>query len=147
VLGVDLGTAAPEFVAQTIDAQRIQLASCRGKVVLIDFWATWCAPCVAELPHIKRAYEKYADEGLVIIGISFDRDAETVRRFVTRHQLPWPQIWAEHGNKNPLAIAYGVGGIPANFLIDPYGKLIAKDLRGQKFLQAVEKEINLLGDR
>lgn len=138
------GQVAPEFAAQTLDGKQIKLSDYRGKLVFIDFWATWCPPCVAELPNVKKAYEKYADDGLVVISISFDKKADQAKRFAARRGMKWPQVWAEGADKSKLAELYNVGGIPATFLVGPDGKLVAKDLRGGKLLRTIAKEVRKL---
>lgn len=121
--------------------QPLKLADYRGKLVFVDFWATWCAPCVAEMPNILKVHERFHADGFEVIGISLDGSAATVRRFVKNKQIPWPQILAEGGERGPLATSYGVAGIPATYLIGPDGKVLAKDLRGRKLLQRVESEM------
>lgn len=143
-MGVFPGSMAPDFVASTLDDAKIRLADFRGKVVLIDFWATWCAPCVAELPTVTKAYEQFADDGFVVISISFDADAATARKFATSKKMTWPQIWADGGDKSDLAKLYNVAGIPATFLIGPDGKVVAKDLRGEKLLASVRQHVEAL---
>ncbi len=96
------------------------------------------------MPNVKKAYERFGDDGLVVIGISFDDRAETVRRFAKQRDVSWPQVLAERGAQGPLAEAYGVAGIPATFLVGPDGKVVAKDLRGKKLLSAIEKEMDKL---
>jgi peroxiredoxin len=98
-------------------------------------------PCIGELPNVYKAYEKFSGDGFTVISISFDKDAITAEKFMTSRQIPWPQIWAEGADKGPLAQAYGVSGIPAIFLIGPDGKVIAKDLRGEKLYEAIATEI------
>jgi peroxiredoxin len=138
---VQAGIPAPDFEAQTLDGQPLKLSELKGKVVLLDFWATWCGPCVAELPAIKKIYDKYKDDGFTAVGISFDRDAATARRFVAERQLSWPQVWAEKGDKGPLANLYGVGGIPATFLIGADGKVIDRDVQGEALSKAVRRAV------
>jgi peroxiredoxin len=137
LLGVFVGNQAPQFVARTLDDQEIKLADLRGKVVLLDFWATSCGPCVAELPTLRKAYDKYADQGFTVVGISFDRDAETACKFLAQAKDSWPQIWAKGGPESELAKLYAVSAIPATFLIGPDGKVVAKDLRGRKLERAI----------
>lgn len=143
-LGVYPGQAAPDFTAAALDGQEFKLSACRGKLVFIDFCASWCGPCVAELPTLKKAHERFAADGLVIVTISFDKDAETARALAERQGLRWPQVWAERAEKGPLAELYGVGGIPATFLVGPDGTLVARDLRGNKLLRTIEQEIREL---
>jgi peroxiredoxin len=140
LLGVKVAEVAPDFQATTLDGKAIKLSDLRGKVVLLDFWATWCGPCIAELPNVKQAYEKYGKGGAFeIVGISLDQDPEQVRRFVKSQQMPWPQIVLGPGN--PVAKQYNVTAIPATFLIDRDGKVIAKDLRGKDLDQELAKHI------
>ncbi|MCA9252492.1 MAG: TlpA family protein disulfide reductase [Phycisphaerales bacterium] len=128
---INPGELAPDFEGTTLAGEKVKLSDLRGKVVLIDFWATWCAPCVAEMPNIKRAYDQYKDSGdFVVLGISVDNDPQTVSRFVTAKGVNWPQIAVGPSDLNPIAKTYYVSGVPATFLIDQEGKVVAKDLRG-----------------
>ncbi|MFH1748778.1 MAG: TlpA disulfide reductase family protein [Planctomycetota bacterium] len=138
------GQVAPDFTATTLDGQELKLSKLQGKVVLIDFWATWCGPCVAELPNVKKAYEQYNEKGLVIIGISFDQDADTARKFIAKKKMNWTHVWAKGGDKSELAKLYYVSGIPRTFLIGPDGKVADQDLRGDKLLKAIGKQIQQL---
>lgn len=122
-----------------MDGKQFKLSDLRGKPVLIDFWATWCGPCVAELPTLKRAHQRFADQGLVIVSVSLDNQAETARKFASQQGMTWPQLWAQDAFKGELAELYGVSGVPATFLIGPDGKVVAKDLRGKKLLRQIEK--------
>ena len=144
LLGVFVGGDAPEFEAPTLDDAKIRLSDFRGKVVLIDFWATWCTPCVAELPNVKKAYERFAGDGFVVISVSFDKDGATAKKYANKNGLTWPQVWIKGADKSPLAKLYGVSGIPATFLIGPDGKVAAKNLRGEKLISTVEREIRKL---
>ncbi|HRX85948.1 MAG TPA: TlpA disulfide reductase family protein [Phycisphaerae bacterium] len=138
------GSVAPDFEATTLDGKPFNLSDLRGKVVLVDFWATWCGPCVAEIPNVKSLYEKFGQEHFAVVGISFDSDAGTARKFVSDRQLPWTQIWAKGADEGPIATRYGVGGIPATFLIGPDGKLIERDLHGDELATNVAREVRKL---
>ncbi len=139
---INVGEPAPLFAGRGLDEQEIKLESLRGKVVLIDFWATWCAPCVAEMPNIRSVYEKYGKEGaFTVLGVSLDDDAKKVKRFVKKENVPWPHIVAGPAQSNEIAKKYFVEGIPATFLIDAEGKVIAKDLRGPALEQEVRRAL------
>jgi cytochrome c biogenesis protein CcmG, thiol:disulfide interchange protein DsbE len=114
---------APNFSLKTIDGQETDLVSLRGKVVLIDFWATWCAPCRESIPHLVDLYRRYHEKGFEVIGISVDKgDVEAVRRFSKAVDIPYPiLIGSEEVTRN-----YGVTALPTTFLIDPEGKFQTK---------------------
>jgi thiol-disulfide isomerase/thioredoxin len=106
-----------------------------GKVVLVDFWATWCGPCVAEIPNVLEQYEKYHKDGFEVVGISLDQEREALEKFVDEQKLPWPILFEEpkgDGWQHPLATFYGISGIPTVVLIGRDGKVITLDARGEK---------------
>jgi thiol-disulfide isomerase/thioredoxin len=144
VQGVYAGVPAPDFDATTLDGKPFKLSDLRGKVVLVDFWASWCGPCLAELPNIRALHEQHAADGLAVVSISFDRDLETTRKSAAEKQMNWPQIWAERAEKGPLAELYGVSAIPATFLIGSDGVVVAKDIRGEDLQNAVRQQIGKL---
>ena len=144
IRGVYAGKPAPDFEAATLDGKPFRLSALRGKVVLLDFWATWCAPCVAELPNVKKAHDTFAKQGLVVVGVSFDQSASKARDYVADKQLAWPQVWAEKADKGPIAELYGVSAIPAVFLIGPDGVVAATDLHGDKLIDTIKIEIQKL---
>ena len=133
----------PDFPASTVDldGNPISLVDYRGKVVLLDFWAVWCGPCVGEIPNVKEVYEKYHDKGFEVIGVSFDEDEAVVREFVKEKEIPWRQILDNEGFKGIFAKQYGVRGIPAPFLIDRNGKVISVKARNQLLGELVAAEI------
>ena len=125
------------------DGTKVDLAAMKGKVVLVDFWATWCGPCVRELPNVKETYTKHHDGGFEIIGVSLDDDKDKLAKFVKDKEIPWPQFFDGNGWQNELAKRYGIQSIPATFLIGADGLIAAVDLRGA----ALEKKVTeLLAD-
>ena len=126
-----------------MDGTEVDLSKMTDKVVLVDFWATWCGPCVGELPNVISAYEKYHDKGFEIIGISLDQDKGALEGFVKQRKMTWPQYFDGKGWENDLAKEFGIRGIPATFLIGKDGKIVVTDLRGDMLEQQLGK---LLGE-
>ncbi|MBC8350787.1 MAG: TlpA family protein disulfide reductase [Planctomycetes bacterium] len=137
---------AMKFTSPTLRGRRFDLASMRGKPVLVVFWATWCPGCVQETPYIKDFYDRYHDDGLEVVGVSLDVDREKLAEFVGEKQLPWPQMFSNHpGNEvwnNPIAKHYGVDSIPQAFLLDETGTIVGAHLRKRKAIDAAI--VNLL---
>ncbi len=129
---LSLGDMAPEFEAKQLDGSTFRLADYRGKkAVLIDFWATWCPPCIEEIPTIKRIADTYRDQGLEVVGVSLDRDEKALRDFVKREKLSYVQVFDKE-KARAITKSYGVWGIPSVFLIDKNGVINAMKLRGTR---------------
>jgi thiol-disulfide isomerase/thioredoxin len=139
MLGV--GKSFPDFSAKDLEGNPLSIAKFKGKVVLVDFWATWCGPCITELPHVLAAYKKHHDRGFEIIGISLDEDREKLTGFLKERGMTWPQFFDGKGWETKLAKDYGINSIPATFLLDGEGKVIAKGLRGEALETAVAEAI------
>jgi peroxiredoxin/predicted nucleic acid-binding Zn-ribbon protein len=138
--GQFVGKPFPGFRAQdALTGERIDLKDFRGRVVLIDFWATWCGPCVRELPNVKRSYGKYHDQGFEIISISLDKDRARFRKFARAQQMNWHHVMEGGGWSTRLAKQYGINSIPAMFLLDPDGIVLSASARGRALDQAIEE--------
>ncbi len=137
------GQLMPDFPSGTVDldGNPISLADYRGKLVLVDFWAVWCGPCVGEIPHIKSVYEKYHDKGFDVIGVSLDDDVDMLRKFSTEKGISWRQVKDDGGFSGGFAKQYGIRSIPAPFLIDPDGKVLTTKARRHVLDELVMKAI------
>ena len=104
----------------------------RDKPVLVEFWATWCGPCRAELPNLKQCYAKYHDRGFDVVGVSLDQDVDTLKQFLAEEQIPWTNLFdpGAAGWDNPLAARYGIKAIPTAMLVDRQGKVLSTTARG-----------------
>ncbi len=138
-----VGAVFPDFAEQDMAGRPLSLAALRGRVVLVDFWATWCGPCVVEMPNVVRTHAKYRAQGFEIVGISLDRRGEsaTVTRFAHQHGMTWPQFFDGGYWDNKLAVKYGVSSIPTTYLLDRSGRILGRDLRGAALDAAIARAL------
>lgn len=138
--GFALGTPAPDFSASTPTGEWIKLSSLKGKYVLLDFWASWCKPCRQENPNVVKTYNAYKNKNFTILSVSLDEEKEAWVAAIKKDGLTWSQVSDLKGWGSDIAALYHVQGIPATFLVDPDGKIIAQNLRGDA-LEAKLKEV------
>jgi thiol-disulfide isomerase/thioredoxin len=134
----ELKTKPLELKFTAMDGHEVDLSKMSGKVVLVDFWATWCGPCVAEVPHVVEAYKKLHSQGFEIVGISLDEDKAAVENFVKDKEMTWPQYFDGKGWQNEISSKFGIRSIPAMWLVDKKGMVVSTNARGN-LEQLVEK--------
>ena len=140
--GLKVGQFPPDFEAESLDGQTIKLSDYKGKVVLLDFWATWCPPCVHEMPSVVAAYNKYNSQGFEIIGISLDTNKEKLRNFINDNDVKWIQIFDRGSGDDSIASVYKINAIPTPILLDKEGKIFDKNARGSRLEQGIEELFN-----
>jgi len=131
-----------EVTGKTVDGKEFDLKKMKGKVVLVDFWATWCGPCIAEIPNMESAYKKYHGKGFDIIGVSLDRTDDAIVKFNENRKIPWPSINIE--DSRVLADRFGVNAIPFPVLVDANGRVVSLRARGPQLERLLER---LLGEK
>jgi peroxiredoxin len=136
---LSIGQPAPEISLPNPEGQTVNLSDLRGKYVLIDFWAAWCKPCREENPNVVRLYNKYNEKGFEVFGVSLDRTKEAWLRGIEEDGLEWTQVSDLQYFNSEAAAAYQINAIPATYLIDPEGNIIAKDLRGPSLERKLEE--------
>jgi peroxiredoxin len=130
----EVGALAMDFSQNDVNNKVVKLSDFKGKYVLIDFWASWCAPCRAENPNVVKAYNQLKGKNFEIIGVSLDEKKDAWIKAIEHDGLPWVNVSDLKGWKNKVAIKYGVAAVPQNVLLDPNGKVIVKNLRGEELL-------------
>ncbi len=140
--GPPAGQAAPDFTLTTLSGEKLSLADLRGKVVLLDFWATWCGPCLGEIPTLRQVYEAFGErDDFAMISVSLDEDAGKLAAFVKAKKMDWRHAVGHAGGATAAADAYQVSAIPAVFLIGPDGTVVAGDLHGPQLENAIESAL------
>ncbi|UYQ91171.1 TlpA family protein disulfide reductase [Chitinophaga horti] len=140
-MAVRLGAKAPLFTSTDTSGRQVQLADYKGKYVLIDFWASWCGPCREENPVVVAAYQQFKNKNFHILSVSLDQPGkkEAWMKAIYQDRLAWQHVSSLQYWDEPLAKLYMVRSIPQNFLIDPKGKIVAKDLRGEQLIKKLEE--------
>lgn len=131
IKNLSIGSLAPDFSGPNPEGKIVSLKESMGKLTIIDFWASWCASCRQENSNVVALYKEFHDKGINIIGISLDKDVHKWKEAIAKDKLAWTQISNLKGwGNDPIALQYNIKGLPAIFLIDANGKIIAKDLHG-----------------
>jgi peroxiredoxin len=138
-----IGEEVPDIISADVNGKTVSLSSLKGKVVLIDFWASWCGPCRGENPNVVAAYNSYKDKGFTVFSVSLDTNKDQWQAAIAKDGLAWPNHVSDlKGWQSDAAKLYGVKGIPATFLIDQEGKLIATNLRGEELKAKLTELLN-----
>lgn len=136
-----IGSAITEFQLPDINGNIVNINNFKGQYVLIDFWASWCGPCRQENPNVVKAFENYKTNNFTVLGISLDKDKEKWLKAIAKDKLDWTHVSDLNGWDNSVAKQFGVKSIPFSILIDPTGKIIAKDLRGEKLIEFLNNNL------
>jgi peroxiredoxin len=131
----------PNFTQNDVNGKPVSLASFKGKYVLVDFWASWCGPCRAENPNVVKAYNEFKTKKFTILSVSLDNSKEKWLEAIKKDGLTWTHVSDLKYWKNEVAVQFGIESIPASFILDPTGKIIARDLRGSDLSTFLSKTL------
>ncbi|WP_316844812.1 TlpA disulfide reductase family protein [Pedobacter psychrodurus] len=134
-----LGSELPDFVQNSLNGKPVKFTSFRGSYLFIDFWASWCVACRAENPNVLSAYKRFKNKKFDVIGVSIDDNVEDWKRALTQDQMPWVMVSDLKGHQNEIAQYFGIVGVPSTLLIDPNGKIIARNLTGKSLTLKLEE--------
>ena len=132
------GYDAPDIALPTVNGDSIRLSSLKGKVVLLDFWASWCGPCRSSNKQLTKIYPKYKDKGFEIFSVSLDVDKEKWKNAIKKDKITWLQVNDGGGWEAQTAIKWNINAIPTSYLVDKNGKLVAMDLEGKELEKALK---------
>ncbi len=137
-----IGADMIDFTQNDTTGTPVHFADFKGKYVLVDFWASWCGPCRGENPNVLKAYDAYKDKNFTVVGVSLDDKGDNWKKAIREDKMPWAQVSDLKGWKNEVSTYYGIQGIPSNLLVDPSGKILAKDLRGEGLHKKLAELLN-----
>ncbi len=124
--------------ARDLDGRRWTASRTRGRVIVVDFWATWCAPCLADIPWLRQARERFGPDRVEVLGVNLDvSDRRSLVSWFNRHRIDWPQLWDDRGYNGDLARHFEVTSLPTSLLVDPDGQVVGVNLRGERLLAAI----------
>ncbi|MFD2515981.1 redoxin domain-containing protein [Pontibacter locisalis] len=137
-----MGEQFADFTQETVDGKQVTLSDYKGKVVLLEFWASWCGPCRLENPNLVKTYNNYKDKGFEVVAISLDVKRDNWVKAIEKDGLTWVHVSELNGNKNTAALIYGINGIPDNFLIAKDGTIVGRNLRGEQLNERLAELLN-----